>query len=126
MPDEDWVILGYRHAAGEAEIRLPWSMLEAPHDPGLRFAIQTVWLFEKDTSGGKIQARYPLNHAMNIRTQVEQVTRRHLFSAKKKAPGQRQARDSPRLRLPDLMTFSPGRPAGAEALRLSAPARLRA
>lgn len=83
VPEEDWVILGYRHAAGEAEIRLPWSMLELD-DPGVRFAIQTVWLFEEDTRGRpeKPPLSLKLNHAMNVRTQVEQQTRRHLFAGK--------------------------------------------
>lgn len=104
VPDEDWVILGYRHAEGEAEIRLPWSMLEL-HDPGLRFAIQTVWLFEKDTNGGPPQPPRSLNHATNIRTQVEQVTRRRLFAASdRKRPARRRAATGLESRLPDLMT----------------------
>jgi hypothetical protein len=104
VPDEDWVILGYRHPSGEAEIRLPWSMLEL-NDPGLRFAIQTVWLFEKDTNGGEPQPPHSLNHATNIRTQVEQVTRRHLFATKQqKAPARRRAPDDLASHLPDLMT----------------------
>lgn len=104
VPDEDWVILGYRHPKGEAEIRLPWSMLEL-HDPGLRFAIQTVWLFEKDTNGGRLRPPHSLNHATNIRTQVEQVTRRRLFAAKdKKRPARRRAATELESKLPDLMT----------------------
>lgn len=106
VPEEDWVILGYRHAAGEAEIRLPWSMLEL-NDPSLRFAIQTVWLFEEDTRGRPEgpPLSLQLDHAMNVRTQVEQQTRRHLFTGRgDTAPAARRAPPELASTLPHLMT----------------------
>lgn len=104
VPDEDWVILGYRHAAGEAEIRLPWSMIEL-NDPGVLFAIQTVWLFEADTRRRTKQPPLALNHATNIRTQVEQMTRRHLFVDKRKrSPAAPKTANDLVTTLPDLMS----------------------
>lgn len=76
-PDEDWVIIGYRHADGEAEIRLPWSMLPID-DPTLVFAIQAVWEFDEDTQAG--ENRLELNQALNLRTHLEHQTRRRLFA----------------------------------------------
>ncbi len=109
LPEEDWVILGYRYKTGpqavaEAEIRLPWSLLELD-DPAVMFAIQAVWDFAADTRRGKKRPPLTLNHATNVRTQVEQMTRRHLFADKRKTrPAARRTAGDLVSNLPDLMT----------------------
>jgi C-terminal processing protease CtpA/Prc len=74
LPDEDWVILGYRSQEGSMEeIRLPWSLLDLG-DQQVTYAIQSVWIIEEHTKPPD------LDLALDFRSHTEHVTRRLLFA----------------------------------------------
>lgn len=99
VPDEDWVILGYRSQEGSMEeIRLPWSLLDLG-DQQVQFAIQSVWIFEEHTEA------LDLDLALDLRSHTEHVTRCHLF-----APAGERCREQLHTRASSMASGQEGAP----------------